>query len=263
MNEMQCVNSETDSIMRSDVSEKRTRKPTYKGMMIVIERLQKERRHHFKQASKLRTEIKTLLASKENVSAVQHNFKRFKQLCQKASELLNKLLTQFSLPEEEQRRQETWFQFKRSNNDEFAEEILTWLKENGISYDDDDGGDENDQNEGDFDKNARSGCHDINPEDSVSNVPSKRSSRRSHSRSAMSSTSACLKAKAEKAALMQKAAALQRRHELEAQEEKLRQESDRLRKIKEQLDLDAQIAAAVTRLSVLEGSDVGGKASSN
>lgn len=73
-----------------------------------------------------------------------------------------------------------------------------------------------------------------------------------------------MKAMAEKAASMQKAAALQRRHELEAQEEKLRQESDRLRKIKEKLDLHAQIAAAAAaRLSVLEGSDVGGKSSSN
>lgn len=56
---------------------------------------------------------------------------------------------------------------------------------------------------------------------------------------------------------MEKAAALQRRHELEAQKEKLRQESDKLSKAKEQVDTDAQIAAAVARLSVQEGSDVG------
>lgn len=55
---------------------------------------------------------------------------------------------------------------------------------------------------------------------------------------------------------MEKAAALQRRHELEAQKEKLRQESDKLSKAKEQVDTDAQIAAAVARLSVQEGSDV-------
>lgn len=61
-------------------------------------------------------------------------------------------------------------------------------------------------------------------------------------------SSAHLKAKAEKAALMEKAVTLQRRHELEAQEEKLRLESDKLRKIKEQLDIDAQIAAAASRL---------------
>lgn len=76
MNEIQRVNAETDSIVRSDVSAKRSREPTLKGMMIVIERLQKERRDHFVQASKLRTKTKTFLPSKENVSAVQHNLKK-------------------------------------------------------------------------------------------------------------------------------------------------------------------------------------------
>lgn len=98
----------------------------------------------------------------------------------------------------------------------------------------------------------------------MSNVSSKRSSRRSHAKSNVSTvSSACIKAKAERAALMEQAAALQRRHELETQEEKLRQETEKLRKLKEQLELDAQIAAAAARLSVLEGSDVTGKAHSD
>lgn len=52
---MQCVNVEGGSTVKSDVSEKRTRKPTPKGIMFVIERLQKERRDNFAQASKLKT----------------------------------------------------------------------------------------------------------------------------------------------------------------------------------------------------------------
>lgn len=48
------------------------------------------------------------------------------------------MLTQFPLPVEEEREQETWFQSKRSNNDAFAEEISTWLKEKRISHDDGD-----------------------------------------------------------------------------------------------------------------------------
>lgn len=139
-----------------------------------------------------------------------------------------------------------------------VEEIPTRLKDNGISHDND--VDENDENYVD-DDDDHVDKNNPNPEDSLSNVPSK---MLSHSRSAMSSTSsACLKAKAEKAALMEKATALQRKNELEAQEEKLRQESDILRKAKEQLDIDAQIAAAAARLSVPEYSDVGGKSSSN
>lgn len=105
---------------------------------------------------------------------------------------------------------------------------------------------------------------DINPGDSVSNVSSKRSSRKGHFRSYVSSTSSArLKARAEKVALLEQATALKRRHELEAQEDKLRQERDKLRKLREQLELDTQIAAAAARLSVLEGSDIGGKTHSD
>lgn len=67
MNTKQFVNVETDSTVRSDVSEKRIRKPTANRIMSEMERLQKERKDHFVQASKLKTKIKALLVSKENV----------------------------------------------------------------------------------------------------------------------------------------------------------------------------------------------------
>lgn len=102
----------------------------------------------------------------------------------------------------------------------------------------------------------------VNPEDSVSNVSSRGSSRRSLT-SGSSTSNARKLAMAEQAALTEKAAALRRRHELEAQEERIRQEAEKLRKQKEQMELDALIAAAAARLSVLEGSDVGVKSSSN
>lgn len=131
----------------------------------------KGKERSFCTGKQIKNQSKTLLVSKENVSAVQHNLRRFKQLCLKASELHNTLLTQFSPPEEVQREQETWFQTKKSKNDEFVEEISTWLNENGISCGDDDNGDVHD---GDVDKNAKSECQDnINPDDSVSNVLSK------------------------------------------------------------------------------------------
>lgn len=96
-------------------------------------------------------------------------------------------------------------------------------------------------------KNEEAECHDdINHSDSVSNVRSQRSSRKgsSHRSYVSSVSSAHLKANAEKAALEEKAAALRRRQELEEQEEKLRQETIKLRKRKEQMELDAQIAIA-------------------
>lgn len=119
--------------------------------------------------------------SKENVFAFQHNLKRFKQICQKASELHHTLLTQFSLPDEDQIKQETWFQSRRVNNGVYVEETTTWLLKNGILHDDDvdinyENDDVVDQNDDDVDKNAKSECQDdINLEDSASNVASKRS----------------------------------------------------------------------------------------
>lgn len=98
----------------------------------MIEKLQKKRSGKFKEASKLKGQINTLLVSKENVSVVQQNLTIFKTLCEKAHELHNRLPTEFSLPEEEQKKQETWFYTKMSNNDVFVEEVSTWLKENGV-----------------------------------------------------------------------------------------------------------------------------------
>lgn len=60
------------------------------------------------------------------------------------------MFTQFSLPEEVQGEQETWFE---SNNDVFVEEILTWLNESGISQNDSDV-DQDDKNDDDVGKNA-------------------------------------------------------------------------------------------------------------
>lgn len=73
------VESESSEI-QCDVTEKRSRKFTLKGISMMIERLKKERKCNFLQAGKLKTKITTLVASKENVSVVQQNLKRFKGL---------------------------------------------------------------------------------------------------------------------------------------------------------------------------------------
>lgn len=92
---------------------------------------------------------------------------------------------------------------------------------------------------------------DIGPNDSISNVGSKRSSKRS-SRSGRSSTaSACIKAEAGKAALIACAAALKEGHALEEQEQLLR-------KRREQLDFETEKSATNAMLVVLQSSDVRG-----
>lgn len=171
------VESESSEI-QCDVTEKRSRKFTLKGISMMIERLQKERKCNFLQAGKLKTKITTLVASKENVSVVQQNLKRFKGLWQIASELHNTLLPELPLQGEEQRKQEAFFFFfsKKAANYIFIEEISTWLKGNGISLDDD--------------QNAKSKCQDdIDPGDSVSNVSSRKGQGRS---SVCSISSACI-----------------------------------------------------------------------
>lgn len=96
--------------------------------------------------------------------------------------------------------------------------------------------------------------NDIGPGDSISNVGGKTGSsagRSSYRSSRSSASSACLKAEAERAALFAMAAAFTEKHELEAQEEQIRRK-------KELLELQSQIAAHIAKVTVLKytGSDV-------
>ena len=82
---------------------------------------------------------------------------------------------------------------------------------------------------------------DIKPTDSVSQSSSRRSNR--SSRSGVSSTSsACIRPEAERAALIIMAAALKFKHHLEDKEEELNQQKMELRKIRETLELQTEIA---------------------
>lgn len=89
----------------------------------------------------------------------------------------------------------------------------------------------------------------VEPQDSVSNVKSKVCGKSSVSKSSRSSTSssARLQAEAERAALLARAAALQKKHALEEQ-------ADQLRRQKEQLELETELAASAAKLSALIGS---------
>lgn len=98
----------------------------------------------------------------------------------------------------------------------------------------------------------------INPDDSVSNALKKGSCCKTHSSSgsskASSTASARLKAKAEKAALLQ-SVALKKLHVLEAKEEDFQRQKEKLRREKEQLQMESKLATATAKLSVLESSE--------
>ncbi len=82
----------------------------------------------------------------------------------------------------------------------------------------------------------------------VSHSSSKGSSRKSSKGSHSSTSSACIKAQADQAALLACAAALKGKHALEEQEFLLKRK-------KEQLELDTEIAASTARLTVLQACD--------
>ncbi len=98
---------------------------------------------------------------------------------------------------------------------------------------------------------------DVTPSDSVSNVASGTSKKRSSAggKSNVSTTSSArIKAEADMAALIARQKLLKDKHALEEQEEQLR-------KRKEQLDLDMEIAASMAKVKVLMASE-GSRASS-
>lgn len=89
---------------------------------------------------------------------------------------------------------------------------------------------------------------EIQPGDSMSNVGSRRSKHSSRSGSRVSSkSSAHIKAEAEMVALVVRQKILKDKHVLEEQEEQLR-------KKKEQLELEANSAATMAKVQVLEAS---------
>ena len=112
--------------------EKRVRTPTFKGIRFAMERLQTERNGNFTQANKLKAQVAALMTSEENGSVIQQKVNRIKMFCQKATELHNTLLMEFPIPEDEQEKQNAWFNSNITSSDLFIEDVSKWLQENGI-----------------------------------------------------------------------------------------------------------------------------------
>lgn len=116
----------------------------------------------------------------------------------------------------------------------FIADVESWLKTNLVDV-------------GEYDADGVD--DEVHPDDSVSNVASKNSQCKStssskHTHNSVKSTaSSPIKADAEKAARFARAAALKEKHALEAQEEQLRRK-------REQLVMNAEIAASIAKLAV-------------
>jgi len=225
------VRSQDGAVALASEKEKRVIKHTAKGLEMFIENCQKTRNLKCKQAMKLMTQMKELMKSKENASEVQSNLNELINICDEAKRN-HESLVKLPLPENELEKQNHWFQQKMDMFDGFSQDVNVWFSEVGWHK-----------------KHSiveSVNTDDIGPDDSVSNVSKPKSSHKSSSSSRASSTSSArIKAQAEKAALMERVSALQKKHDLEAQEEQLKRK-------KEQLELETELAATNAKINVLE-----------
>lgn len=284
--ENESVNDVPDSLPT-----KREVKLTGKALMGKIERLQKERNTHVNKIKKLIPATKELMKRNENAQQVNFRLQALLQHYDSALKLHEALLP--LLPDDQQAIQNDWFSSIIKYSDTFKGSVTQWLNEiegplgetNSVSI-------ENDQtiktvendcavnienncaNVPDFGMKASSQemaqcimlenvCHPqlsakdlaiqgdlqdaVQPADSISNAPSTTSTYSSVS----SIYSACIKAEADLAALMARQNLMRDKHALEEEEE-------RIRKRKEKLKLDEDIAAHMAKVSVLRSASLTG-----
>lgn len=261
---------------------KRQMKPTAKALANKIEGLQTKRQakvHKVKGAIKV---IKDLMQREDNAVNVQSQLEILSALFKDAIRLHQSVIS--LLPEEEQEKQNVWFASVQKYNVGFIDDVKKWLSDaNGqISQSAaqmvTDGvlnltqmnppyveqcDAQNDENESCVSNQSEPGVgnavtlDDVKPSDSVSNVASHRTKKRSSvgsKSSASTASSARIKAEADMAALIVRQRLLKEKHVLEEQEEQLR-------KRKEHLDLETEIAASMAKVNVLRASE-GSRASS-
>ena len=208
-------------------------KLSVKGLADKIDRLQSGRKAKLNKASALKKMIQGFMQSFK-MSEVQNSLLGFIELCDEIRCLHDSLM--ILLPQEEKERHETWFKAKMMFNNEFIDDVETWVKrnENQVS-----------ETENNCDMGAKN--DDINPNDSISNV-GKHSNKSVTSHRSSTTSSVKIKAAAEKAAVMARMAALKERHALEEQEQKIKRK-------KEQLELETELAASDAVLAVVEAMD--------
>ncbi len=246
----QCLNAETSAASNEQLCiEKEPARPkrvvtlTAKALVEKLDSLQALRKAKLNKASKMIETIKRLMQdNKEYESEVRSVFENFNELCLEAQEAHESLLT--LLPDNEIEKHDIWFKAKMIPKNEFIEHVNVWLSTPVTCQE---------ASEGDTDVNVND---EVVPEDSVSNVSKGTTaySRHSSGSSGSSSVSARVQAEAERAALIARAEALKSKHAIEAQQEELRKQ-------KEQLELDAEIAASTAKIAVLSTVDSHSKCS--
>lgn len=202
------------------VDQKRAPKPTERAVEEKIQRLKDERRGKLAQLTKQRNNIETLKQDECNVDIIKEEtllkfercFGEYKRLNEELCELLS---------EDDQKVDQETYESRHGELKAFIQETNKWIA--SVKRDSQDEED------------------DVRPHDSVSvaNSVTSRASQRS------GTSSARLKLKAEREALLARAAAMKIKQELE-------QEEVRLRVKKEQLQIETELAASNAKLKVYE-----------
>ncbi len=216
---------------------KRVVKLTTKALAAKLESLQNDRKSKLNKASVIRKTIKDLMLRNDKIE-VQNALDELIRVCKEAQFWHDSVLV--LLPGDEKVKHETWFKAMMLNNDDSIANAKKWVLDHDSCPS---------HGNGDVED-------DINPNDSISNVGSKRPSQRSYRSGRSSTTSARIKAEADRAALLARQAALKAKHALEEQQEELKRKMEeqelQLRRKKEALDLETELAAFNAKLAVLE-----------
>lgn len=210
--------------------------------------------------------IKELVQNEGDAPSVQSHLVNLSVLLEDARQLHEAVIQ--LLPQEEQDKQNTWFSSVLKYNSGFMDNVKGWLSDASRQSNQSVAQMGTDDvvilpqlhppyvepfdvktNGNDSSKHSENGVgiaatvDDVEPMDSISNVAAV------GSKSCVSSTSSArIKAEADMAALLARRGLLKDKHALEEQEELLR-------KKKEQLDLDMELAASIAKVNVLKASE--------
>ncbi|KAK0142226.1 hypothetical protein N1851_020113 [Merluccius polli] len=220
--------SNIESVSAQDDKQKRVVKLTAKALAGKLERLQNDRRNVLNKVSRLRDALQCL-TEKNDKEQVECVFNDLLKKCDEAKGFHASLMGM--LPIEEKDKHDVWFKAKMIANNDFISKVQLWVSkwDESVTFD------------------AATGIDDVCPDDSISNVASRRSGKSGNS-GRLSTVSSTTKAKAEKAALLARLDALKDKHALEEQEQQIRRKQ-------EQQKLETLLAEFTAKLAVLQASD--------
>lgn len=231
---------------------------TEKAMMNKIESIQKERKRKVDEIKRLILSLKELMRDEKNVSLVKSQLDVLMQLSVDATALRESLI--LLIPTDEQQKQNEWFSKVNKHKEGCIKDVEAWFKITNVppnkplsethmsgrsqqqeasAVEKEAQWDVGNGKELQFHQNPHNDDHDeITPFDSISNKGSVKHGTRSN---VSSTASARLRAEAEMAALLARQRLFKEKHALEEQ----------IRKRKEQLQLEAEIAASMAKVNVL------------